>query len=102
MRYALTYLFPPLAVLSCGDIPGAIMNLLFVLWPWTSARKHALMVVENYYNDRRFSMLTGSGIAPPRRGLNPRSGGRQLRSAPQQQSYDAPDIGQGGTRFRRR
>ena len=100
MRYALSYIFPPLAVLSCGDIPGAIMNLLFILWPWTSARRHALMVVEKYFQDQRFGLLADKGIAPPRGRLKSGSGRRQLRAS--QQSYDAPDVGRGGTRFRRR
>lgn len=53
MRYLLAILLPPLAVLLCGKPIQAFLNLLLTLCLWVPGAVHAVLVVNNYYEDRR-------------------------------------------------
>lgn len=53
MRYLLAILLPPLAVLICGKPFQAFLNLLLTLCLWVPGAVHAVLVVNNYYEDRR-------------------------------------------------
>lgn len=53
MRYLLAILLPPLAVLICGKPIQALLNLILTLFFWVPGAVHAVLVVNNYYEDRR-------------------------------------------------
>ncbi len=54
MRYLLAILLPPVAVLLCGKPFQALLNLLLcVLLLWVGGAVHAILVVNDYYADRR-------------------------------------------------
>ena len=53
MRYVLAVLLPPIAVLSCGKVFQAILNVLLLPFVWIPA------VVDALFVDRR----TGSDLA---------------------------------------
>lgn len=53
MRYVLAVLLPPIAVLSCGKIVQALVNVLLLPFVWIPAVIHALFVVHEYHADRR-------------------------------------------------
>ncbi len=53
MRYLIAVLLPPLAVLSCGKLLQALLNLVLLPFLWIPAVVHALFVVHEYYEDRR-------------------------------------------------
>lgn len=53
MRYVLAVLLPPIAVLSCGKVFQAIVNVLLLPFVWIPAVVHALFVVHNYHADAR-------------------------------------------------
>ena len=53
MRYVLAVLLPPIAVLSCGKVFQAILNVLLLPFVWIPAVVHALFVVHNYHADVR-------------------------------------------------
>lgn len=52
MRFLLAILLPPLAVLSCGKPVQAVLNLLLTLCFWLPGALHAVLVVNQYYEDR--------------------------------------------------
>jgi uncharacterized membrane protein YqaE (UPF0057 family) len=53
MRYILAILLPPIAVLSCGKILQAVVNLLLCLFFWVPGAVHALFVVHDYKANQR-------------------------------------------------
>jgi uncharacterized membrane protein YqaE (UPF0057 family) len=53
MRRILCLICPPLAVLSCGQIAAAILNIFLIPFFYIPAVKHAWQVVDDYYRDRR-------------------------------------------------
>lgn len=53
MRYLLAILLPPVAVLICGKPIQALLNLVLTLIFWVPGAVHAVLVVNNYYEDRR-------------------------------------------------
>jgi uncharacterized membrane protein YqaE (UPF0057 family) len=57
MRYLLALLCPPVAVLMCGKPFQAIINLLLTLCFWVPGAVHALLVANDYYEDRRQAHL---------------------------------------------
>jgi uncharacterized membrane protein YqaE (UPF0057 family) len=57
MLYLIAILLPPLAVLLCGKPWQAILNVLLTLLIWFPGMIHALLVVNNYYADRRTERL---------------------------------------------
>ena len=57
MRYFFAIILPPLAVLSCGHLFAAILNVLLTLLFWIPGSIHALLVVNQFYADRRHEEL---------------------------------------------
>ena len=57
MRYVLAVLLPPIAVLSCGKVFQAIVNVLLLPFVWIPAVVHALFVVHNHHADVRADRL---------------------------------------------
>lgn len=57
MRFLLAILFPPLAVLSCGKVVSAVLNVVLTLCLWIPGVVHALFVVSNFNADRRHAEL---------------------------------------------
>lgn len=58
MRYFLSFLLPPLAVLLCGKPLLALLNLLLTILGWVPGIIHALLVVNDHKRDLR-AMRTG-------------------------------------------
>jgi uncharacterized membrane protein YqaE (UPF0057 family) len=54
MRYFLCFLCPPLAVLSTGKVGSFILNLILTLFLWIPGVIHSILIVNEYYEDRRF------------------------------------------------
>ena len=57
VRYLLAILLPPLAVLVCGKPVQALLNLLLTLCFWVPGAVHAILVANDYYEDRRQQTL---------------------------------------------
>ncbi len=57
MRYLLAVLLPPLAVLSCGKVGQALLNLLLTIFLWVPGIIHAMLVVNGYHEERRTERL---------------------------------------------
>ena len=57
MLYLVAILLPPLAVLLCGKPFQAMFNILLTLLFWIPGMLHALLVVANYYSDKRTQRL---------------------------------------------
>ena len=53
MLYLLAILLPPLAVLLAGKPFQALINVVLTLMIWIPGVIHALLVVNNYYADKR-------------------------------------------------
>lgn len=53
MLYLVALLIPPLAVLFCGKFFQAILNVFLSLLFYFPGAIHALLVVKNYYDDKR-------------------------------------------------
>ncbi|MBX3383061.1 MAG: YqaE/Pmp3 family membrane protein [Phycisphaeraceae bacterium] len=53
MRYLLAIVLPPVAVLVCGKPFQALLNLFLTLLFWVPGMIHALLVANDYYEDRR-------------------------------------------------
>jgi uncharacterized membrane protein YqaE (UPF0057 family) len=53
MRYLIAILLPPIAVLLCGKPIQALLNLLLTLLFFIPGMIHAILVVHDYYEDRR-------------------------------------------------
>jgi len=53
MRYFLCFLFPPLAILTTGKIGAFILNIFLTLFLWVPGIIHAVLVTNEYYNERR-------------------------------------------------
>lgn len=53
MLYLVAILLPPLAVLLAGKPIQALLNVLLTLLLWVPGVVHALLVVSNYYADKR-------------------------------------------------
>jgi uncharacterized membrane protein YqaE (UPF0057 family) len=57
MRYFLCILFPPIAVISTGKIGAFILNIILTLCFWIPGIIHAVLIVNNYYADKRHNEL---------------------------------------------
>ncbi len=57
MRYFLCFLFPPLAVLTTGRIGALILNIILTIFFWIPGIIHAILVVNEFYEDRRHRQL---------------------------------------------
>jgi uncharacterized membrane protein YqaE (UPF0057 family) len=53
MRYFLCIIFPPLAVLTTGRIGAFLLNCLLTLCVWIPGVIHAILVTNDYYEERR-------------------------------------------------
>jgi uncharacterized membrane protein YqaE (UPF0057 family) len=53
MLYLVAILLPPLAVLICGKPVQSILNLVLTIAFYVPGQIHAVLVVHNYYADRR-------------------------------------------------
>lgn len=53
MRYLLAILLPPIAVFICGKPIQGIINIILTLLFFVPGAIHAVLVVHNYYEDRR-------------------------------------------------
>ncbi|HIF00895.1 MAG: YqaE/Pmp3 family membrane protein [Fuerstiella sp.] len=53
MRYFLSFLLPPLAVLLCGKPLLGVLNLVLTLLGWIPGVIHALLVVNDHKRDLR-------------------------------------------------
>jgi uncharacterized membrane protein YqaE (UPF0057 family) len=53
MRYLIAIILPPVAVLFCGKPIQALLNLLLTLFFYIPGLVHALLVVHDYYADKR-------------------------------------------------
>ncbi|MDX2131217.1 MAG: YqaE/Pmp3 family membrane protein [Planctomycetota bacterium] len=52
MRYLIAILLPPLAVLLCGKPIQALLNLVLTLCFWVPGAIHAVLVVNQHYEDQ--------------------------------------------------
>jgi uncharacterized membrane protein YqaE (UPF0057 family) len=52
MRYLLAILLPPIGVLVCGKPFQALLNLLLTLCFYVPGAIHAVLVVNQFYEDR--------------------------------------------------
>jgi len=57
MLYLVAILLPPLAVLLAGKPFQALLNILLTLLLYVPGLIHALLVVNNYYADKRTGRL---------------------------------------------
>ncbi|MDG1894807.1 MAG: YqaE/Pmp3 family membrane protein [Fuerstiella sp.] len=53
MRYFLSFLLPPVAVLLCGKPLLRVLNLILTLLGWIPGVIHALLVVNDHKRDLR-------------------------------------------------
>jgi len=53
MRYLIAILLPPLAVLLCGKPIQFVLNIFLTLLVYVPGMIHAILVVHNYYADKR-------------------------------------------------
>jgi len=57
MRYILAIVCPPLAVLLCGYLPSAALNLALTIAGYFPGVVHAILMINKYYADRRHKEL---------------------------------------------
>lgn len=57
MLYLLALLLPPMAVLLAGKPFQALLNLVLTIAFWVPGVVHAMLVVHNYYADKRTERL---------------------------------------------
>ena len=57
MLYLVAILLPPLAVLICGKPFQVLLNVLLTLTIYVPGLVHALLVVHNYYQDKRTNRI---------------------------------------------
>ncbi len=71
MLYLVAILLPPVAVLIAGKPVQAVLNVLLTLMLWVPGMIHALLVVNNYYADKRTGRVvdavrqTRQPVTPP-------------------------------------
>ena len=53
MRYLFAIILPPLAVLMCGKLGQAVLNVLLCLCFVIPGMIHAILVVNKFYADKR-------------------------------------------------
>lgn len=68
MRYFLAILLPPVAVLLCGKPVQFVLNIILTLLGFVPGIVHALLVVNDFHEDRRAEMIVravrGAGGVP--------------------------------------
>jgi uncharacterized membrane protein YqaE (UPF0057 family) len=60
MLYLVAILVPPLAVLLCGKPFQALLNILLTILVYFPGMIHAILVVNNYYADKRTQRIVKS------------------------------------------
>jgi uncharacterized membrane protein YqaE (UPF0057 family) len=54
MRYFLCFLCPPIAILTTGRVGSFVLNIILTLFFWIPGIIHSILVVNDFYEDRRF------------------------------------------------
>ena len=54
MRYFLCFICPPVAILTTGRMGSFVLNIILTILFWVPGIIHAILVVNDYYEDRRF------------------------------------------------
>jgi uncharacterized membrane protein YqaE (UPF0057 family) len=54
MRYFLCFLCPPIAILTTGRMGAFVLNIILTLCFWIPGIIHSILVVNDFYEDRRF------------------------------------------------
>ncbi len=57
MRYFLCFLCPPIAILTTGRIGAFILNIFLTLFFWIPGIIHAILVTNDFYEERRYRRL---------------------------------------------
>ena len=57
MRFFLCFLCPPAAILTTGRIGAFILNILLTLCFWIPGIIHAILVTNDFYENRRYKKL---------------------------------------------
>jgi uncharacterized membrane protein YqaE (UPF0057 family) len=57
MRYFLCIILPPLAVLTTGRIGAFLLSCLLTLCLWVPGVVHAILVTNDYYEERRHRQM---------------------------------------------
>lgn len=57
VRYLFAILLPPIAVLSCGKPVQALLNIVLTLCVWAPGAVHAILVVNQYHEERNTDRL---------------------------------------------
>lgn len=53
MRYFLCFICPPVAILTTGRMGSFALNIILTIFLWVPGIIHAILVVNDYYEDRR-------------------------------------------------
>jgi uncharacterized membrane protein YqaE (UPF0057 family) len=116
MRFLFCWLFPPLAVLSCGRPISAVFNFFLTCFFWYPGVIHAQATVERYYNDQRNKKMLQAvnypawaqhvfAAQPNQRLELPAPKKRRSKQKAvdiKEPVYNDPTVGENGTRFRKR
>ena len=54
MRYFLCFICPPLAIFTTGKMGSFVLNIILTLFLWIPGVIHAILVVNKFYDDRRY------------------------------------------------
>ena len=54
MRYFLCFICPPVVILTTGRMGSFVLNIILTIFFWVPGIIHAILVVNDYYEDRRF------------------------------------------------
>ena len=57
MRYFLCFICPPLAIFTTGKMGSFVLNVILTLFFWVPGIIHAILVVNKFYEDRRYRRL---------------------------------------------
>ncbi len=57
MRYFLCFICPPLAIFTTGKMGSFVLNIILTLFFWVPGIIHAILVVNKFYEDRRYRKL---------------------------------------------
>jgi len=101
MTRLLCIVCPPLAVLLCLKPISAIFNLFLCAFFWVPGVMHAVMVVEDTFQNRRTRRVTKS-VNRVGKQLKGMQATPTRAAAPEPQLISNPHIGTGGTKFKRR
>jgi len=57
MSYFLCFICPPLAIFTTGKMGSFVLNIILTLFFWIPGIIHAILVVNKFYEDRRYRRL---------------------------------------------